>query len=81
MFKWKNLDSDEAWSITQDACDDGTFYVSKDCPHFENEDDPYQLTFIELEGNDIQGIYGPGYEFLRKLQLPDPVAQLISKND
>ena len=79
VFRWTNLDKDEAWSITQDACDFGTFWVSEDCPYYDNEEDPYFLTFLELIDNDIEGVYGPGYEFLRKLVLPDTVAQLISK--
>ena len=79
VFRWTNLDTDEAWFITQDACDFGTFWVSEDSPYYDDEEDPYTLTFLELIDNDIEGVYGPGYEFLRKLVLPDSVAQLISK--
>ena len=53
--------------------------MSEESLYYDNEEDPYNLTFIELIDNDIEGIYGPGYEFLRKLVLPDSVAELISK--
>ena len=80
VFRWANLDSGEEWAITQDACDSGTFYVGEDCKYLHDEEDPYKITFIELNDTGVEGLYGPGYELLRKLELPDSVAKLISKN-
>ena len=71
-FIWTNR-AGVSWTITQDACDPGTFYIDDDCPYFWNEENPYRITWIEVNDFDIDGVYGPGYEYYTKVNNDVPL--------